>query len=146
MADAEKEKAIRDFINALCKKDFDGAASFFADDATWTNSEGVFTGVDEIKNYIPWMTNTMTDLTFSDSGIGIAVDGDNAVYEYVMEGTYEGKRIKTNGVCTYQFQGNKCKRHFTVIDRLSLARQATSGFISRTAVNSIIGIMEKGLR
>ena len=146
MADTKKEKAIRDFVDALCKKDVDGAMTFFTDDATWTNTEGVFKGVDEIKKYARWMINSLTDLAFSDAGIGIAVDGNNAVYEYTMEGSFEGRRIKAPGACTYQFEGDKCSRHFTIADRLSMARQAASGFIAKKAVSTVIGRMEKGLR
>ena len=58
MTDTKKEKAIRDFIDALCKKDIDGAMTFFTDDATWTNTEGVFKGTDEINKYTRWLINT----------------------------------------------------------------------------------------
>ena len=146
MAEAKKENAIRDFINALCKKDVDSAMTFFADDATWTNTEGVFKGPDEIKKYALWMMNSLSGLAFSDAGVGVVVDGKNAIYEYTMTGTFEGKRVETPGVCIYQFEGDKCIRHFTLVDRLSMARQAAGGFIAKKAVNSIIGIMEKGLR
>ena len=145
MADTKKEKAIRDFVDALCKKDVDRAMTFFTDDATWTNTEGLFKGADEIKKYTRWLINSVMDLTFSDVGIGVVGDGNNAVYEYTMEGTFEGKRIKALGVCTYQFEGDKCSRHFTIADRLSMARQAAGGFIAKKVVKSIIGRMEKGL-
>jgi ketosteroid isomerase-like protein len=146
MAETKKENAIRDFIDALCKKDVDNAMIFFADNATWTAAEGVFKGIDEIKKYTLWMINSLSGLAFSDAGVGVVVDGKNAFYEYTMTGTFEGKKIETPGVCIYQFEGDKCIRHFTLVDRLSMARQAAGGFIAKKAVKSIVGIMEKGLR
>ena len=146
MAENKKEKAIRDYIDALEKKDVDRALTFFTDDATWTNSEGVFKGKEEIRNYTHWMLKALTDLTFTDDGIGIIVEGSKAVYQHIFEGANEGNRIKVNGICTYQFDGDKCSKHFTTTDRLSMAQQAATGFFAGMAVNLIVNKFEKGLR
>ncbi len=146
MAENKKESAIRDYVNALEKKDVDKALTFFTDDATWTNSEGVFKGKEEIKNYTIWMLNSLTDLTFTDDGIGIIVEGNKAVYQHIFEGLNEGNRIKTKGICTYQFDGDKCSKHYTTSDRLSMAKQAATGPFTGMVVNSIVKRIEKGLR
>ena len=146
MAEEKKEKAIRDYVDALEKKDVDRALAFFTDDATWTTNEGIFKGTEEIRNYTRWMLETLTDLTFTDDGIGIIVEGNKAVYQHIYEGTNEGNRIKANSICIYQFDGDKCNNHYSIADRLSMVRQAATGPFARIAVNSIIKRMEKGLR
>ena len=145
MAEKERESAIRNFIGALEKKDVQAALAFFTDDATWMTNEGTFRGKEEIREYVQWTLDSLDDLTFAEDGIGILVEGDKAVYQHVYEGTYQGNRIKTYGVCTYQFEGNRCKTHFTASDRLSTARQAAKGLFARRAVAAIVNIMEKGL-
>ena len=48
-------------------------------------------------------------------------------------------------LCIYEFKGDKIQHVRSAYDRLSLAKQATKGKIAKTAVNSIINRMEKGL-
>lgn len=146
MAENKKEIAIRDYVDALEKKDVDRALTFFTDNATWTNSEGTFKGKEEIRNYTLWMLEAVKDLTFTDDGIGIVVDGNKAVYQHIFEGLNEGNRIKAKSICTYQFDGDKCNQHFTTTDRLSMAKQAATGPFARMAVNAIVKRIEKGLR
>lgn len=145
MAENKKEKAIRDYVDALEKKDVDRSLMFFTDDAVWTNTEGVFKGKEEIRNYTLWMLGSLKNLTFTDNGVGIIVEGNNAVYQSIFEGTNEGNRIKVSSVCTYQFDGDKCSKHFTTTDRMSMAKQAATGPFARIAVNAIVKRLEKGL-
>ncbi len=146
MAENKKESAIRDYVDALEKKDVDRSLTFFTDDATWTNTEGVFKGKEEIRKYTIWMLESLADLTFTDNGVGIMVDRNKAVYQNIFEGTNEGNRIKVNSICTYQFEGDKCNQHFTTTDRMSMAKQAATGPFTRMAVNAIVKRLEKGLR
>ena len=146
MAENKKEKAIRDYVDALEKKDVDRALTFFTNDATWTNSEGTFNGTEEIRNYTLWMMKALTDLTFTDDGVGIIVEGNKAVYQHIFEGTNNGAKIKASSICTYQFDGDKCSKHFTTTDRLTMAQQAATGPIAGIAVNAIVKRIEKGLR
>lgn len=48
MAENEIESTIRNFVDALEKKDMDRALLPFTDDATWFTTEGTFKGKDEI--------------------------------------------------------------------------------------------------
>jgi ketosteroid isomerase-like protein len=146
MAAKKKESSIREFISALEKRDVEKALTFFTDDAVWRNNEGTFKGKEKIKAYTEWMLNNMQDLTFTEEGIGLVIEGDKAVFQHIFEGIYEGDSIKAYGVCTYQFEGDKCKTHCTITDRLAMAQQAKSGPIGRKAVSSIVSRMEKGLR
>jgi ketosteroid isomerase-like protein len=145
MAEKEMENTIRSFVDALGKKDMERAISFFTDDATWFTAEGTFIGRDEIKRYLAWMSKTLTDLKGTDSGVGIIIQGDKAVYQTIFESTYEGIKIKVDTVCTYEFSGDRIKNHWIISDRLSMAKQAAKGPIAKMAVNTIISRMEKGL-
>ena len=145
MAEKEMENTIRDFVDALEKKDTNRALSFFTDDATWFTAEGTFIGRDEIKRYLAWMSKTLTDMKFTDSGVGIIIQGDKAVYQTTYESTYEGIKIKVGNVCTYEFSGDRITNHWIITDRLSVAKQAAKGPIARMAVNTIVSRMEKGL-
>ena len=145
MAEKEIESIIRDFVDALEKKDIDRALSFFTDDATWFTTQGAFKGKEEIKRYIAWMSKSLTGVKFADDGVGIIIQGNKAVYQTIFESIYEGIKIKVNNVCTYEFSGEKIKNHWIITDRLSMAKQAATGPIARKAVNTIIARMEKGL-
>ncbi len=85
MAEKEMENTIRNFVDSLEKKDIERALSFFTDDATWFTTQGTFKGKDEIKRYIAWMSKTLTDLKFTDDGIGIIIQGNKAVYQSIFE-------------------------------------------------------------
>lgn len=145
MAKNKKESAIRDYVDALEKKDIDRALTFFTDDAVWINSEGTFTGMDEIRNYTIWMLGALSGLTFTDNGIGILVNDNKAVYQHIFEGLNEGTKIKVASICTYEFDGDKCVKHFTTTDRLTMSKQAATGFFEGKAVNAIVKRVEKGL-
>ena len=145
MAEKEIESIIRDFVDALEKKDIDRALSFFTDDATWFTTQGIFKGKEEIKRYVSWMSKSLMGVKFTDDGVGIIIQGNKAVYQTIFELTYEGIKIKVNNVCTYEFSGEKIKNHWIITDRLSMAKQAATGPIARKAVNTIVARMEKGL-
>jgi ketosteroid isomerase-like protein len=148
LAEGTIESSIRDLIDALEKKDVERAQSFFADDAVWHAPEGEFKGRDEIKRYITWMTSTgrVQIHKFEDTGIGILVKGNKAVYEYMWEATMEGASIQEAGVCLYEFRDDKCVYHRSIYDRLSGAQQGATGFIDKRVVNAVVDRLESGLR
>ena len=145
MTEIEYESIIRDFVYALERKDIDRALGFFTNDATWITASGTFKGTKEIKNYIVWLVESLSDITFTDDGVGLIVQGTNAVYQHIFRSTFEGKKLNAPSVCTYQFSGNKCKNHWSISDRLLMAKQAAAGPIAKKAVNAIVNRMEKGL-
>ena len=109
------------------------------------NPDGVFKGKEEIKNYLKRVFDTSPDLKIIESGVKIIAEEDRAVYEHILEGSYEGMKyqILALGIC--EFKGDKIQHVRTVYDRLTLAQQLAKGKIAKTAVNSIINRMEKGL-
>ncbi len=148
MSEEKIENAIRDYVDALEKNDVDRAVSFFADDAVWHAPEGEYKGKEEIKRYVTWLISPERgqDVKFKDTGIGIVVKGDKAVYEHIWEGTYKGNHIREPAVCAYEFSDGKCVYHRSIHDRISSTRQGSTGFIATTMINIVIDRLEKGLR
>jgi hypothetical protein len=141
------EIKIREFVDAMEKYDVERALSFFADDAVWHAPEGEFRGKDEIKRYISWMTSPerVADVKFEDTGIGILVKDNRAVYEHIWEGTYEGTRIREPSVCVYEFSDGTCVYHRSIWDRISGAQKGVQGFIEKRIVNTVVERIEQGL-
>jgi len=140
------ESIMRDFVEALVKRDVEKGLSFFTEDATYVTPHGTFKGKEELKRLLTWMTQSIPDLTLTDAGIGIMVQGNKAVYEHVLEATFEGRKWKALALCAYEFSGEKIQHLRTVFDRLSIAKQVVKGWFAERAVSSIVKGMEKGLR
>jgi hypothetical protein len=82
-----------------------------------------------------------------DTGIGVAVKGNRAVFQYTLEATSPaGVKCVTPGVSVYEFSGEKISRKTAVFDRLSIANQAAKGGLDRWVMGVVLGRMEKGLR
>ena len=145
MAKEEIISAMRNFKDVYNKKDIEEILSFFTEDADWVNPDGVFKGKEEIKNHFKWGFEIIPDEKIIESGGQIIAEEDRAAYEHILEGSYEGMKyqILALGIC--EFKGDKIQHVRTVYDRLSLAKQLAKGKIAKTAVNSIINRMEKGL-
>ena len=146
MAKEEIISAIRNFKDALNKKDIEESLSFFTEDADLIDPNGVFKGKEEIKHYFKWVLETSPDHKSIESGVKIIAEEDRAVYEHILEGSYKGMKYNILCLCIYEFKGDKIQHIRTVYDRLSMAKQLAKGKITKTAVNSIINRMEKGLR
>lgn len=146
MSEQEMENTIRSFVDSLEKKDVEGALSFFTDDATWFTTQGTFTGKEQIKKYGDWLADSLTDIKFSDDGIGLIVKDNKAVYQTTYDAKYKGIKMRVSNVCTYEFSGDKIKNHWILMDRLSTAKQASKGHpIATCVVNSVISRTEQGL-
>ena len=145
MAKEEIISIMRNFKDAYNKKDLEESLSFFTEDADWVNPDGVFKGKEEIKSYFKWVFEIIPDQKLIESGVKIIAEEDRAVYEHILEGSYEGMKYQILALCIYEFKGDKIQHVRSAYDRLSLAKQATKGKIAKTAVNSIIKQMEKGL-
>jgi ketosteroid isomerase-like protein len=145
MAKEEIISIMRNFKDAYNKKDLEESLSFFAEDADWVNPDGVFKGKEKIKSYLKWAFEIIPDHKIIESGVKIIAEEDRAVYEHILEGSYEGMKYQILALCIYEFKGDKIKHVRSAYDRLSLAKQVAKGPIAKTAVNSIIKQMEKGL-
>ncbi len=141
------ESIIRDFVETFTKKDVEKMMSFFTEDAVWVAPEGVFSGKNEVKRYLTWYAPEDIRMKLIDAGIGIAVKGNKAVYQYTLEATTkEGVKCETPGVSVYEFSGEKIQRKTVVFDRLSIAKQAVNGVLDSWVMGVVLGRMEKGLR
>ena len=145
MAKEEIISIMRNFKDAYNKKDLEESLSFFAEDADWVNSDGVSKGKEEIKSYFKWVFEVSPDEKIIESGGKIIAEEDRAAYEHILEGSYEGMKYQILALGIYEFKRDKIQHIRTVYDRLSMAKQLAKGKITKTAVNSIIKQMEKGL-
>jgi len=146
MSDEKIAGIMRDFIQALGKKDLEKVLSLCADDAVWVTPEGSFKGKGELKRYLTWFFDVGQNLKVTESGNKIIVQGDRAFYEHIISATYRGVRTECLAMCAYEFSGEKIQQMRTVQDRLSIAKQAAKGQLAKWLVNSIVKRAEKGLR
>ena len=145
MSDEKLAGIMRDFIQALEKKDLEKALSLFAEDAVWVTSEGSFKGKGELKRYLTWFFDVGQNVKVTESGNKIIVQGNRAFYEHIISATYQGVRTESLAMCAYEFSGEKIQQMRTVEDRLSIAKQAAKGWLSKWIVNSVVKRAEKGL-
>jgi hypothetical protein len=145
MSKEELINIMRKFRDVLNKKDLEKSLSFFAEDADWLNPDGKFKGKEELKKYLKWGFKISPDQKIIESGIKIIAEEDKAVYEHILEGSFEGMKYQILALCIYEFKGDKFQHLRTTYDRLSMAKQLAKGPVAKTAVNSIINRMEKGL-
>jgi len=136
---------MRNFNDALNKKDIEESLSFFTEDADWVDPNGLFKGKEEIKKYLKWGFEVSPDQKVIESGVKIIAEEDRAVYEHILEGSHEGMKYKILALCIYELKGDKIQHVRSAYDRLTQAKQLAKGKIAKTAVNSIINRMEKGL-
>jgi hypothetical protein len=146
MSKEELISMMHKFKDAFNKKDLEKTLSFFAEDADFINPDGVFKGKEEIKSYLKWVFEIVPDQKIIESGVKIIAEEDKAVYEHILEGSVEGMKYQILALCIYESKGSKFQHLRSIYDRLSMAKQLAKGPIAKTAVNSIINRMEKGLK
>jgi len=148
MSEEKIESVMRDFIEALVKRDVEKVLSFFAEDAVWVTPEGTFKGKEELKRYSTWSAQQNPDLTVRDAGIAIMVKGNRAVYEHVVGGTFQGMKWEALAMCVYEFSDEKIQHIRSVYDRLSTAKQVAvaRGWLAERVISYIVKQAEKGLR
>ena len=145
MSEKKIEGIMRDFVKAIEEQNVEKALSFLTDDAEYVTPEGTFKGKEEVRRYLIWGTRTTLYQKVRDAGIGIMVRGNRAVFEHIVEGTYEGTRYEALTICVYEFSDEKIQHLRTVVDRLSIAKQVAKGWFAKRIMNSIIARAEKGL-
>jgi uncharacterized protein (TIGR02246 family) len=148
MSEEKIESVIRALGAALEAKDVEKVLSLVADDAVWMNDEGTFKGKEEWKRYLTWLAKQAAEVEvkYKDTGIGVMVKGNKAVWQYTLEGkTPDGMKFEVPGVCLYEFKNEKIFQHTTITDRLTLIKQVVKGPVQKRIVNSIVNAAEKGL-
>ena len=144
--DEEKITSImREFIKSFEAADVEKSLSYFAEDAVWVAPEGTFKGKEELRRYLTNEAQSIRDMTVTETGNKIIVQGNKAFYEHVIAGTIEGKRSEGLAMCAYEFTNDKIQEIRTVYDRLSMAKQVAKGWLAKRLVNSIVKQAEKGL-
>jgi hypothetical protein len=98
------------------------------------------------KKYFKWVFEINPDQKIIESGVKIIAEEDKAVYEHILEGSFEGVKYQILALCIYESKGSKFQHLRSAYDRLSIAKQLAKGPIAKTAVNTIINRMEKGLK
>ena len=144
MADEKIPGIMRDFVKAMEKGDVEKMLSFLTEDAAWINPNGTFKGKEELRRYLTVFYGSMKDVTVTECGNGIIVQGNKSFFEHVVGGTIEGKRCEALAMCAYEFSGDKIKEVRTTYDRLLMAQQVAGG-LGKWMVNSMVKQMEKGL-
>ena len=144
MAEEKIPGIMRDFVKTLGEGDVEKTLSYFTEDGVWVNPNGTFRGKDELRRCLTVMSQNIQDMTVTECGNGIIVEGNKAFFEHVIAGTMEGKRAEVLAMCAYEFSGDKIKETRTVWDRLLMAQQAATG-LGKWMVNLIVKQAEKGL-
>ncbi len=146
MAEEKIAGLMRDFVKTMATGDVEKTLSYFTEDGVWVNPNGTFRGKDELRRVLTGMAQMMRDMSITECGNGIIVQGNKAFFEHVIAATVEGQRAEVLAICAYEFRGDKIKETRTAFDRLSLAKQAAKGWLPKKLVNSIVKQAEKGLR
>jgi uncharacterized protein (TIGR02246 family) len=145
MNDEKIASIMRDLIKSLETGDVEKTLSLFAEDGVLVNPDGTFKGKEELRRYLANSAQSMRDMTVTETGNKIIVQGNKAFYEHVIAATIEGKRAEGLAMCAYEFTNDKIQEVRTVYDRLLMAKQAAKGWFARTLVNLIVKQAEKGL-
>ena len=145
MNDEKIANTMRDFIKSFEAGDVEKALSFFTEDGVMINPDGSFKGKDELRRYLTNSFQTMRDVSVTETGNKIVVQGNIAFYEHVIAATIEGKRGELLAMCAYEFKNNKIQEVRSVYDRLLIAKQVAKGWFARTLVNMIVKQAEKGI-
>jgi len=137
---------IRAFAKANTENDIEKALSLCTEDIIWKTPYGTFKGKEEVRRYMTWNSQNISNLNFDDTNeVGILIQGDKASYARKFSCTTRGVHVNTLMICTYIFSDNKIKELKTVFDRLALAEQASTSWLPKKFVNSIVKNMRKGL-
>ncbi len=78
MSEERLAGVLREFVDAVNKKDVEKALSCFQDDASYQSVEGTFKGKSEIKRYLTWAIQTASNLKITETGIGLLVRATQA--------------------------------------------------------------------
>ena len=143
MTNEEIAGVMRDFVQTMVKGDVEKTLSFFTEDAVWVNPNGTFKGKDELRRSFSAEAESMQDMTVTETGNGIIVQGNKAFFEHVIAATVQGRRAEVLAMCAYEFSDGKIKEVRAIFDRLLMAQQAVKGWLPKMLVNFIVKQAEK---
>ncbi|MEM2147837.1 MAG: nuclear transport factor 2 family protein [Candidatus Bathyarchaeia archaeon] len=144
MAEKEMKEVVRSLNKAIEKKDVETVVSLYAEKAILIAPEGTFEGGEEIRRY--WMWQGESVLTVKSTETEMIVQGNKLTAEHIIAVTMKnGAKWQVPIACMYAFADGKIKLHKMSYDRLSVAKQAVTGWLAKRLVNSIVIRIEKGL-
>lgn len=144
VAEEEIKETVRNLHEAMMGEDVDEVVDFFAEDAKLVTSEGTFEGEEEIREYWQWMDDQFSEVELKETEL--LIQGDKAAHEFNLSGTVKGESVEYPGIVIVEISDGKIQELRLYYDRLTLAEQATEGWLKERIVNSVVGRMEEGLR
>jgi len=145
MPDEKYAEMMKEFVKSLEANDIEKALSFCTEDITFVSPYGTYVGKEKVRLYLVWMLDTLQNMKFTETGVGILVKRDKAVYEHIITGKHEGSELEFLAICTYLFENEKIKEVRDVFDRLTMADQAVKGWLPKKMVGAIVQQSRKGL-
>lgn len=94
------QEVFKEYLQALASQNFESAIAFFHDDATVLFREGSYFGAFQIKMILQNTFSIIKDETFTVDKLNwnyVANDFATCSFEYVWEGTIQGKSFVTPG-------------------------------------------------
>lgn len=147
MSEEKIESLTRDFSEAFVSRDVERMLSFWAEDGVWVSPVGTFRGKEEIRRYLTWDVQVTPNIKVKDIGVGILVKGNKSFYESISENvTPDGRKFEIRAISVHEFSGDKIQHVRLFYDRLSIAKQATKGWLEKLIINTVVSRAEKGLR
>ena len=153
MSEEKLVSVVRDFVEAIVKRDVEKTLSFLTEDVVWTQPEGTFKGKGEVKRLLTWLPKSFwySQVKVRDAGVGILVKGNKAVYEQTIEGVSAHDRAyEAPAISILEFSGEKIRQYRTVCDRMTLGKQGCGkkgygGWLDRRILGGILNTWERGL-
>ena len=143
MSNEEIANIMRDFVQTMAKGDVEKTLSFFTEDGVFVTPNGTFKGKYELRRSLSGLAKSLPDMTVTETGNRIIVEGNKAFFEHIIAGTVQGKRAEVLAMCAYEFSDGKIKEVRSAFDRLSQAQQAAKGWLPKMLVNLIVKKAEK---
>jgi ketosteroid isomerase-like protein len=145
MTEEEYKNIVREFLAALEERDIEKVLSFLAEDAAWTTPAGTYRGKAAMRRYLAWEFEMVPSLTVTETGVGLMVQGNQALIEHTLAGPIRGEPCEWLGMCAYEFENGKIRALRTVYDRLSLLQQSATGWLESKIVDLVASQAESGL-
>jgi ketosteroid isomerase-like protein len=117
---------IRDFVEAIMKRDVEKTLSLLTEDAIWVQPEGTFKGKTEIRRLLTWLPNSFwySQLKVRDAGVGILVKGNKVVYEQIINDVSAHDRAyEASAISIFEFNGEKIQHYRALCDRMTFGKQ-----------------------
>ncbi len=141
----QKTEIMRDFVDAFANNDLEKVKALCKDDFVWLTPMKKINGLNELESYFQWIADTVEGCKVTETGVGMMVKDDTALFEHTISGRMQGEDVSFLAMCIYEFEGDKIRECRTVFDRMAIAEQASSSWLPKKLVNTIVNQMQKGL-